>query len=627
MSMRVIRKALGLLIVDIVLIIGIFVIQFRTDSTIIEKIGNLQVSLELDESQENEQKLKNKLQISYNGINLFCNDQNPAQISYLDSNKKENLVLQSWEKNDLSYKFNFSEDVSFTVSISSEEPDASFSTFVSLPANISNFYLPYNFNYSMKIQKEDDSKIVVDGKKSSWEISAANLSSNLISYNKNENHAKYSVYDNTVNQFSFEKIAEQLSVTNLTFLNIVDNLKTNLISSFKANLSDSNLYEQSVVSYIAAQAENGNYVSAIEEIPQSFKKNSSRTYLSAPYLNNLEEMNITLNKAISENANLITKTANNFNFDIFTTKNIAFFMYIHSKQNEVSSILQQLANSDLNNANLSQINGILRVYLELSEYDKNLASNLLPVLENCLHRIEESCNYDGNIFTISENDTFLSVIQAVEIGTTLIRYGNLFANQIYTKIGYAIVKSYISESSSFDLRTLSNIYPILAFDNWYYPHFEKIETNDDKKLWAWTCAKDINYTSENKNSMSVKIDFPETYTHYVILKGIPSFKTIYIYNMAFRTDPRFETYNSSGYVYKSSSETLLLKSRHKQRFENVSFDFYTDDDVVTTPKVVTPKQEENLSEENVSENATETQNQTENSEQTESENEQSSKNE
>ena len=39
--------------------------------------------------------------------------------------------------------------------------------------------------------------------------------------------------------------------------------------------------------------------------------------------------------------------------------------------------------------------------------------------------------------------------------------------------------------------------------------------------------------------------------------------------MAFRTDPRFETYNSSGYVYKKSSETLLLKSRHKSQVEKV----------------------------------------------------------
>ena len=65
------------------------------------------------------------------------------------------------------------------------------------------------------------------------------------------------------------------------------------------------------------------------------------------------------------------------------------------------------------------------------------------------------------------------------------------------------------------------------------------------------------------------IDFPNGDTHYLIIKGIPQFNSIYIYDMAFRTDPRFETYNSSGYVYKKSTETLLLKSRHKAQNEKV----------------------------------------------------------
>ena len=45
--------------------------------------------------------------------------------------------------------------------------------------------------------------------------------------------------------------------------------------------------------------------------------------------------------------------------------------------------------------------------------------------------------------------------------------------------------------------------------------------------------------------------------------------------MAFRTDPRFETYNSSGYIFKKSTDTLLLKSRHKKRFETVKLIYNT----------------------------------------------------
>ena len=92
-------------------------------------------------------------------------------------------------------------------------------------------------------------------------------------------------------------------------------------------------------------------------------------------------------------------------------------------------------------------------------------------------------------------------------------------------------------------------------------------------MWAWTCARDISYEKESDDIINITIDFPESLTHYVIIKGIPHFTTIYIYNMAFRTDPRFETYNSSGYVYKSSTNTLLLKSRHKSKKEVIRFDF------------------------------------------------------
>ena len=88
-------------------------------------------------------------------------------------------------------------------------------------------------------------------------------------------------------------------------------------------------------------------------------------------------------------------------------------------------------------------------------------------------------------------------------------------------------------------------------------------------MWAWTCAKDITAERNEESELNLSINFPEGEIHHVIFKGIPKFSSIYIYNMAYRTDPRFETYNSSGYVYKEEGNTLLLKSRHKSQIENV----------------------------------------------------------
>jgi hypothetical protein len=69
--------------------------------------------------------------------------------------------------------------------------------------------------------------------------------------------------------------------------------------------------------------------------------------------------------------------------------------------------------------------------------------------------------------------------------------------------------------------------------------------------------------------MRITASFPQGDTHYMVIKGIKPFGRIQIYGMDFRTDPRFETYNSSGYRYEAETETLFLKMRHKAEYEDV----------------------------------------------------------
>ena len=89
MNMRIIRKGLGIFLVDIIIIIGIFILQFRTDSYIMKKLGNLQITLEQSVSEDNITSLLNKLQVTYNGLSIFCDDENPAKIRLKDNSEKE----------------------------------------------------------------------------------------------------------------------------------------------------------------------------------------------------------------------------------------------------------------------------------------------------------------------------------------------------------------------------------------------------------------------------------------------------------------------------------------------------------------------------------------------------------
>ncbi len=583
MSIRILKKALGLLIVDIVIIIGIFVLQFRTDSNIIKKIGNLQIILAGAEGQDGTSVFKNKLRVSYNGISFFCDDQNPALV------KKDGVQIPvqliDWQQqDDLSCIVKFTEDVKVTFELASNAPDASLAVFTELPSEISALLIPYNYASNMKVQKNEASSLILDTKKTSWELTAYSLVSGYSEFNKYDTVATYAVYDEN-KKFTFDTIVDLPIASAAEYNNNISQFKKNLIASFDANTVTENITEQVAVSYVAAMAENGNYNRALEKLPDSIKKSRQRTYLSAPYLNTLEDMNANLEKTMKDYEKKINDSAYNGSLDLFTIDNIANFLYIHPEKNNVLKLLQNTANIGPESMSIIQITGIMQAYVDLVNLKPSYAAILEPLLEKAIPVLTDSCTFEGNILTISENDTFLSVIQAVETGIALLRYGNVVKDDVLVHAGYALVNSYISESISFDLRTLANLYPIIAYDNTFYPHLEKVYDDGKKIMWAWTCAKKINCRIDSEECVFT-IDFPEGFSHYVIIKGVEHFNSIYIYDMAFRTDPRFETYNSSGYVYKKSTETLLLKSRHKQQNEIVRLTFK--DNIPVAPVVTEP---------------------------------------
>ena len=141
MSIRILKKALGLLIVDIVIIIGIFVLQFRTDSTIIKKIGNLQITLEALDEKEGSIAYKNKARISYNGVNFYFDDQNPASIK--KEGQEASVTLEDVVQDEpLSITLKFSEDVKVTFELASEDASSSLAILSDLPDGVSDFSIP-----------------------------------------------------------------------------------------------------------------------------------------------------------------------------------------------------------------------------------------------------------------------------------------------------------------------------------------------------------------------------------------------------------------------------------------------------------------------------------------------------
>jgi len=113
------------------------------------------------------------------------------------------------------------------------------------------------------------------------------------------------------------------------------------------------------------------------------------------------------------------------------------------------------------------------------------------------------------------------------------------------------------------------VYPALVAGNSWYPHALSLAEQAGPGVWAWTSAESVKITRQSENVMKITTRFPQGETHYMVLRGIKPFYRISIYGLDFRTDPRFESYNSSGYVYNEQTGTLYLKMRHKAEYEDV----------------------------------------------------------
>ena len=476
MNIRIIRKAISLLIVDVIIIIGIFVLQFRTDSSIIEKIGNLQLTFSQTEDAEKGMILQNKFRLTYNGINFYFDNQNPVTVVKSDETKSS-LTLESWQKDDdLSYTLNFSDDVKVTFNLDSAEENSSLFINTILPAKIHSVFLPFNYSSNIKIEQQENHSLVLNNKNNSWELQADSIDSGLFALSNKKPKGIYSIYQEET-KFTFDVLHDSPLADLSLFQKNIAALKVNLISSFKSNTNNANISEQVIVSSTAAQAERGTYSVAIDEIPSSLKKSSKRTYLSAPYLNTLSDMNELLEKSISDYESKISANTNAESLDIFTIHNISNYMAIHSKPKDVKSLLENTSKKDLTNASISQVSGILQVYVNLADLMPSYAKILEPILPSCIEKITQACSYDNNKLTISENGTFLSVMQAVEIGFAVMRYGIQINDNSLQNAGYVLVNSYLSENSSFDLRTLANLYPVIAYDNWYYVGMDLCKNN------------------------------------------------------------------------------------------------------------------------------------------------------
>lgn len=585
MSKHPIRKFIGLSVLYSLIILGIFLLQFRSETAVSQSFGGLRLQLVETQSESQQKKLKNTFQLTFKGLNLFADDQNPALMTKTDGTTQE-IKLQSWQQLDESnFILNFDQDIALQFSVRGEGANNFLSLEAQLPEDIASIALSYKPTSGYLVTDQTARSVIISSKNQQYEISAAEITPVHLVLSDKEQLATYSVFD-PLHTFEFSMTSSMPLSAETTFAETISKFKGDFIQLASQSLTETST-EQLIVAYIAAMAENRQYKEAINKIPSSLKTGSRRTYLSAPYFNTLVSMNTSLVRHMENRASMITYAIEQGSLDIFTIQDLAEILCTMEGKDAVGKLLEIPVRMTDFNPTITQAAGIINTYTRLNSLNKNLAQMLQPVLESCLVAISEACYIENNIIRLEENEASLPILDSISVGMALVTYGQLTGNTDYKATGNLIVNSYITPEVSSNLYIMTELYPIVVPNNPYYPHIDIIanaaNSGNNKPIWAWTIARDIGFTKNSSGDVTLTIDFPQGETNHSIINGVKPFRRIDIYDIAFRTDPKFESYNSSGYVYNAETQTMFLKSLHKAQRETIKLYYSAESTTASQP--------------------------------------------
>jgi hypothetical protein len=590
MTIHPLRKFFSLVFFYIMVIFGIFVLQFRNESSIVYFIDKIKIVL----TEAKETSLKTRIEITALGMKISTNERHPVMLSV--ENERIPLVFESWVRiSDRAAAFNFNNRVKLVLAF---DPQTERVTLAGEIPEKTQLILPFQTMSGYSIVEQIPTRTVVASKTDTFSLVPGVTARQEIVIRADNPVVSYSPH--TVRQvFTYDDSLDSALANETFYMDTVGAITDRLIEAYGAGKDHAG--EQTVVSYIAAMGERNRYIQAVSDVPGSFKNSRSRTYLSAPYFDSLAAMDESL---VTRSANLfsmMTYATQRGSLDFFTVQNLADYLLREPNAQSVVSFLSLPSRLEDFKPSVTEAAGILDTYASLiterptlpdavQRESHSYALLLEPALASCLEVVASACSIDGDILVVhaspepdGRHGEPLPSVQAADIGAALINYGAATNRLALECTGYFIINSLCGDVSRFDLRTLGELYPRLVRSGAYYPRSMVLSSVRNRKVWAWSIAREFSYTTDDRGDVTLEIDFPADAGHYAIVKGVEPFGAIEIYGMGFRSDPKFEIYNSSGYVYDEDKKTLYLKVFHKTPRESVRLTYYAPSPVRIPP--------------------------------------------
>ncbi len=593
------RRIFGLTALYLCIILGIFALQFTSGGSFSYTLGKLRVSGTGVQGGDGSIVPVLPLHVSANGVDFFLDDQNPLVV-WTPAGKQHSLEATAIKRDDDSFTVFFADSVSLSFASETRGDVDIISVSASLTQKYQKAALPYKIIRSAKLEKNDSQILVASGQHRyyfpGFPIDAIDRAEiRRLNLTRASPVALYKTWI-PVRGLVIEELAGIPSASEAAYRKALERFAAGSLSSFRDSITAGKLTEPLVASYIAEMGRTGMYAAGLESVPESYRSGRARTWQTNTFFNNLEKTTAGMLIKEREDRSLLSRKISEGDLGCFEFPSLVPYLVDRGSSVLLTDLSRLAVALDVSRLTPRQAAGILEVSMDYSVYASSAENPFSPLVDACERILKDALVRVDDQLYVSRDGTEIDTLLSIQTANILIRYGASFSSRsAWASVGRLLATSLLAfggdravlpakfalvagegngEKSGIvakaeQLLDPAEVYPAVMSGNSWYPHALSLSSSLGPGVWAWTSAQSVKAETRIDGSISFTVRFPQGDTHYMVVRGVKPFNRIQIYGMDFRTDPRFESYNSSGYRYNEETSTLYLKMRHKAEIEEV----------------------------------------------------------
>jgi len=338
--------------------------------------------------------------------------------------------------------------------------------------------------------------------------------------------------------------------------------------------------EDEIIAYLSETLRRGGYPAAVTAVSRNFINTTRQSYRSSVFIGGMTGAYRSFIASENEKSSYITGLTREGSLELFKEEHILDYLFSRNNTALAADVISIMQRAEAEMISSDYCPGVFEAYSDFKRYRPTAENPLEHLIDQALLVVSENLNYD------SDNDLlFASASEngdpeySMRLGMALIGWAP--PDSPWAAIGHSLVLSVLSIHSGD-----GKLYNMLNLTD-YRPRAASLSDS----LWVWTASPSVTATTINGN-LNIAFSFPVASSHFIIIRGVRPFVKIQIHDMDWRTDGQFERYDSSGWIYYSQEQTLILKMRHRTQVENIRIFYSVTPAPVPVPVPAPPPVEE-----------------------------------